>query len=369
MRVLYLTRSLTIPGGWERYACGLIEALARLGVEPVVVAVKPEPKLGLPFRPEEVALKWAEWGPRMLLTTPLNLARLRRLLKRIDLIHALVEPLAPLAGAAAAWSRRPFLVTVHGTFGVEPFVEGRGRRLAGLVFGRAAAAACVSAYTKKRLKAVCPTVKAEVVTNGCAPPAVAPAPFRVIDGDYFLTVGPLKTRKGQFQILEAFKALAERYPDLDWVVAGFSYDQAYPRAFEARVAELGLSGRVKILGPVEEPVLQRLYADCLFYALTPLDDGPAFEGFGLTYLEAGWHAKPSVGSLDSGAGESISHGVEGLLVPQGDVAALTEALERMVGEPGMRRAMGRAARRKAERMTWAAAAAGMMALYHKIAAG
>ncbi len=366
MRVLFLLRSLIIPGGWERYSRGLIAALAEKGVEPVIAAVDPTPLAGFPFAPEPAVLKWAEWGRRMALTTPLNLLKIRPCLKGVDLIHAVVEPLAPLAEAASRLTGRPFVITAHGTFAAAPFATGSGKGRAARVFARAGAIACVSAYTRRIVTGHCPAAKATAIPNGYTPPQVEPSPQPVVERPYFLTVGPLKKRKGQHLILKAWARLADEFPDVDWVIAGFSYQQRYPETFRRLAAEAGLQDRIRILGRVGEAELQRLYADCLFYALTPVNDDYAFEGFGLTYLEAGWHEKPSVASLGCGAGESITDGVEGFLVGQDDVEALTEALRRLLTEAELRRAMGRAARKRAETMTWAATAERMLQIYRDL---
>ncbi|MBW2618188.1 MAG: glycosyltransferase family 4 protein [Deltaproteobacteria bacterium] len=363
MKVLYLVRSLTIPAGWERYAKGLIVALAGQGVEPIIVAVNPEPDPDFPFQPEPAALAWAEWGPRLAWTTPDNLLKIWALAHQVELIHALVEPLAPLAWLAGRILGRPYLVTAFGTYTVEPFALGRARRLAGWSLGGAAAVSCISAYTQKRLQALYSKARTVTVPCGFAPPQVSPASESMVNRPYILSVGPLKTRKGQHLLLEAFARLAPEFPQVDWVVAGFSYNQAYPGRFQDRVADLGLAGRVHLIGQIDEAALQRLYADCLFYALTPVNDQHHFEGFGLTYLEAGWYAKPSIGSKDCGAEESITDGVEGFLVGQDDSEGLVRALARLIAEPELRERMGQAARARAERMTWAATAQKTMTLY------
>lgn len=74
------------------------------------------------------------------------------------------------------------------------------------------------------------------------------------------------------------------------------------------------------------------------------------EGFGMAVLEAMSVGVPVV-AFDGtyGPSELITHGVDGLLVPQGDVAALAAAIDGLVSDPRRRAELGRAARASAER--------------------
>ena len=82
-----------------------------------------------------------------------------------------------------------------------------------------------------------------------------------------------------------------------------------------------------------------------------------YESFGLTALEAMIFAKPCVASDAGGLGEVVTDSDTGLLTPPGDPAALTAALLRLVRDPGLRQAMGAAARRRYEAQFTAAAMA------------
>lgn len=56
----------------------------------------------------------------------------------------------------------------------------------------------------------------------------------------------------------------------------------------------------------------------------------------------------SLGNFNAGSGELIQNGLDGLIVPDGDVDALAEAIRRLVQSPELRRDLGAAARRKAQ---------------------
>ena len=70
------------------------------------------------------------------------------------------------------------------------------------------------------------------------------------------------------------------------------------------------------------------------------------EGFPLVLLQAMACGLPVVATEETGAGDIITSGVDGELVPAGDVLALREALDRLVSNPELAAAMGSAARER-----------------------
>ncbi len=73
------------------------------------------------------------------------------------------------------------------------------------------------------------------------------------------------------------------------------------------------------------------------------------ESFGLSILEGMCFGCPSVATRVGGIPEVVDDAVTGRLVPLGDVAAFTEAIESLVRNPEQRAAMGAAARETARR--------------------
>ena len=71
------------------------------------------------------------------------------------------------------------------------------------------------------------------------------------------------------------------------------------------------------------------------------------EGFGLTVAEAMWKERPVVASRVGGIQDQVEDGRSGILVDDPrDLAAFAEAIERILGEPELARAMGEAGRRR-----------------------
>jgi glycosyltransferase involved in cell wall biosynthesis len=88
------------------------------------------------------------------------------------------------------------------------------------------------------------------------------------------------------------------------------------------------------------------------------------EGFGVVCAEAMAAGRPVVASAVGGLLDLVCDGETGLLVPPGDVAALRAALERLLGDPGLRARLGAAGRERArELLGWDAVTDATVAAY------
>lgn len=104
-------------------------------------------------------------------------------------------------------------------------------------------------------------------------------------------------------------------------------------------------GNVVCLGPQSFPAMQMLLADCDVYLAT------VCENHSVQVLEAMALGKPVLGYAWGGTGETVTDGVEGLLVQPGDLDALSERLAEALDRG---QALGEASRATvAERYQWA----------------
>jgi len=91
------------------------------------------------------------------------------------------------------------------------------------------------------------------------------------------------------------------------------------------------------------------------------------EGFGQVIIEAGASGLPTVASRIYGITDAVEEGVTGYLTPVGDVAALVEALLRLIDDSDLRATMGQAARQRASQVFSSdAVTEGWQALYQKL---
>lgn len=162
-------------------------------------------------------------------------------------------------------------------------------------------------------------------------------------------IGPQGRHKGVDTLVLSMKQVWQEIPDARLLIAGA------PTHFTQRLRELirrELSAtrrdqviRLDHFAEAEKP---QLFAACDVLAYPSL-----YESFGTAFVEAWAAGKPVIG-CDSGAVRSvISDGVDGLIVPPGDVSSLSSALIQLLRSPELRHRMGEAGRRKvSERYTW-----------------
>jgi glycosyltransferase involved in cell wall biosynthesis len=209
--------------------------------------------------------------------------------------------------------------------------------------------------------------KVRTVPNGIAPEpyrqavAVARESLGFQRGQPLLiTVGLLNAAKGQDLAIEALAD--KRLEGLQLALVGHGEDQ--PR-LEARIAELGLGARIKLLGWRDDVPALLKGADGL---LLP----SRWEGMPYAVLEAMAAGLPVVATAVDGARELVVTGETGWLAPVGDAEALVAALAAFRAcSPSARRQLGQAGeRRLVQRYTLERLAAGLSDVYAEaLAAG
>lgn len=147
-------------------------------------------------------------------------------------------------------------------------------------------------------------------------------------------VAQLISRKGHRFLLQALPGLIERFPTLRLLCFGKGPAEADLRE---RARKLRLDGRVQLAGFRDD--LPRILP-CLDLLVHPA----LMEGLGVSLLQAASAGVPIVASRAGGIPEAVRDGLNGLLVPPGDVVALGEAIGRVLGDSGLARRLGEAGR-------------------------
>lgn len=339
MRVL-LWSELFWPhvGGIELVCAGLVGALRKRGHEFLVVtslggaaeaatdSFEGAPVHRFPFHP---ALSRRDLAGMAAINR--QVAALKETF-RPEVIHLhTVQPSVFFHLKTRSASAAPSLLTVHAV--LPPGFANKG--LLGSLFDGVDRVAAVSEAARESVLAIVPGAasKTSVVYSGIAPPEVAPSPLP-FDPPRILCVGRLVAGKGFDLAIDAFPAVAARFPGAELVIAG---DGPEREALERRAA-----GRARFTGWV---VPERV-AELINTATVVVVPSREAESFGLVAAQAGQMGRPVVASAVGGLGEVVEDGATGLLLPDLDAAALAAAIERVLGDPDTARRMGDAARRR-----------------------
>lgn len=177
--------------------------------------------------------------------------------------------------------------------------------------------------------------KVRIIYNGIDIPRfhIPPQDLRVMrpkDSVVIGTAGRLEPQKGYLHLLEMAAHLKQRKIDFRLLMAGEGRQRA---ALEKRIAELGLTEYVDLLGFVSD------MADFLrkldIFAFPSL-----WEGFGYAAAEAMAAGLPVVAYDLSSNREIIDSGITGFLVPAEDVVAFAEKTIQLARHPELRKSMG-----------------------------
>jgi glycosyltransferase involved in cell wall biosynthesis len=169
---------------------------------------------------------------------------------------------------------------------------------------------------------------------------------------YVLAIGTVEPRKDLPSLVQAFGGFAKDYPGLALVHAG--PDGWGSAQLEEAIAACPAASQVVRLGYVDDRARDELMAGASVFAFPSL-----YEGFGLPPLQAMVAGAPVVATR-CGAVEEVL-GDAARLVEVGDVDALAEALEGLLGDEAGRLELARRGRERAALYTWEACASGLAA--------
>lgn len=206
--------------------------------------------------------------------------------------------------------------------------------------------------------------KVAVVGGGVDPPPPAIDAAQLLQryqlqSPYALFVGRATFDKGAIHAVQAIGHLHPSYPDLSLALVGRSTPE-----LEQAVRQLPVSARqaIHILGSVGEAEKHALFQEASMLLLPS-----RAESFGIVMLEAWLHATPVIAAQAGGILGVVDDGRNGLLVPFGDVAALAEAIERLLLDEPLRHSLGRQGQEKVrQHYSWDSVAQRTLDVYQTV---
>ena len=342
-------------GGMEVYARELMRELAQLDLDVTAFVNREAAAEEWPVQTVVVPvdarnrLQWVR-GEQLLLP---------RLARDVDVLHS-------LASTAPAGGRYRRVVTVHDLhyklvpdahFGV----RGLGMRvLVPLAARRAHRVITDSRSTRDDVVAHLrvPAERIDVVPLGIGQPRrIAPAEVRrhfgLGDRPVLLSLSAKRPHKNLSALLRALALLDERPVT---VLPG--YETPHEAELRALADELGIASDLRWLHWVSEAELEGLFAAATAFVFPSL-----YEGFGLPVLEAMTRGVPVATSGRASLAEVA--GDAALLFDPQDPRSIADALQRLLGDAGLRADLIAAGRDRAAKFNWERCARETVAVYER----
>jgi mannosyltransferase len=181
------------------------------------------------------------------------------------------------------------------------------------------------------------------------------------------TIGRIRPEKGTDLFVEAMTTLLPSRPEATALIVGACKprDAMFKERLIGMARSAGVLDRVVFLG---ELPAERMPG--LLQGVHLLVAAPRYEGFGMTPLEAMACGVPVVATRTGAFVDIVQEGVTGSVVPIGDAASLSAAIEPILDDPALRASMGaRARERVVQNFSIDREVAGIQHVYDRIWAG
>jgi glycosyltransferase involved in cell wall biosynthesis len=204
--------------------------------------------------------------------------------------------------------------------------------------------------------------------TGAPPAVIIPSPVDVTtsdpirDGRFTVgIVGRLAPWKGQDVFLRAFAAAFPNGSARAVLVGAVLFGEVdFESELKSLARQLGIASRVEFRGFRDDVPAELARMDVLVHCST------VPEPFGQVVVEGMAAGVPVVAAGAGGPAEVVSDGVDGMLYPPGDVAALVRVLQKLAQDDTLRARLAVAGQRRAQRFRPEAAADQVMTVYRDV---
>lgn len=238
----------------------------------------------------------------------------------------------------ARLAHRPYLLHVHGSEFADFYEECPrvARRIVRTVLTQATLVLALSEAWRATLQRISPQARIEVLMNAVPLPQLETRPHRPDGRATLLFFGEIARHKGVFELARAFAGVSGTLPRVQLVYAGTGSAVSETRRLTER---LGIGDRAEFTGWLQGERKRATLAGATLFVL------PSYvEGMPMALLEAMSWGLPVIATPVGGVPEIVTHELDGLLVPPGDIDALGAAIVRLMSDPRLRERLGLAAR-------------------------
>ncbi|MEI7541988.1 MAG: glycosyltransferase family 4 protein [bacterium] len=280
---------------------------------------------------------------------------------KFDIIHY-QEPFVPfLSHAILNNSNSVNIATFHANFDKNAFYKYGGSFLKPLwkkIHGRIA----VSPSAKASITRYFSDRQVEIIPNGVDINRFSPKnkPLEQFsDGKLnILFTGRIEERKGLIYLIQAYKLLKKKYPNIRLIVVGRGPLLKNHRKYIIKNRIRG----IHFEGFVSSQILPRYFASADIFCSPALFG----ESFGIVLLEAMASGKPVVAFDISGYRDVVDNNTNGLLAVPKSVKSLYKKLEILIKSKTLRQKLGKNGLLKTRNFTWKKIAARNLSFYKKI---
>lgn len=258
--------------------------------------------------------------------------------ERIDVLLAEFGPTGVAVAEACAAAGVPLVVHFHGYDAYRADALAHAGLRYPALFALAAAVVVVSTPMREQLRALgAPPERLHLLPYGVAPETFVATPLPAAPPE-FLAAGRFCEKKAPHLTLLAFREVLREVPEARLRLVG---DGPLREACEILVQALGLRGSVTFAGVASHAGMPALFAASRAFVqhsiTTPSGDR---EGLPVAILEAQMCGRPVVSTRHAGIPEAIVEQETGLLVDEGDIATMADAMVRLAREPELASRMG-----------------------------
>ena len=293
-----------------------------------------------------------------------------------DVIHAHSHRYGHVLQAAAVAARRSIPLVISTSYHPPDRRESRRNRallrLGDVAFGmsayRVARAIVVQSELEARLvRAFAPSHRVRIVPPGIdlaewSDPAGDRAEGVALPREYLVFAGRVAANKGLPNLLEA---LARTPEDARRPLVLLGSDWGERASLEAQARRLGVSDLLRWVGYLPDRRAYRAVIRGARALVLPSE----WEAYGFVLLEAMAARTPIVATAVGAVPEVLAQGRLGLLVPYGDIGALSAALRSVVEDPEGARGRVEPAWSAVQALDWSRSTERFRSLYREVAAG
>lgn len=295
---------------------------------------------------------------------------------RPDVIHAhWVLPNGLPVALLAWWHRIPYVVSMHGSDVAMAERNSVFRALTRRIFANCAYATACSGDLYRRAIALGASPDTTVVLPyGVAPQEFSPTlrdrawvmtRFSIAaDVALIVAVGRFVVKKGFHVLIRALPFLRQQLPNAKLLLVGYGdmHDE-----YLALAGDLGVADMLIMPGQLLRDDVARAIASADVYCVPSVhDERGNVDGLPNALLEGMASGCAIVASDVAGIPDVIQHNVHGILVPEGDAAALAAAIGQLADNPRARELGDAARRRVTEELTWPRVTSTLVNAYEKV---